>query len=220
MLYLRCTLIAFLVLGSVGCGDDSSSSDASIPSGDGDTGDGDGGGDGDGDTGDGDEDAGDADGGDVMGDGDGDFPGAECGAREPDGAFVEVQIAPDGMTPPESTGGTIQSGTYDLVELTYFEPGPNCVTPQSVRDTMIVTATSASRGTATEGFVYSYGDFAEIFAVSYTYSTDGTESTWNVDCPEPPSTSKQGYSVDGDQLVLLVPRIADCDASVWTYQRR
>jgi hypothetical protein len=44
--------------------------------------------------------------------------------------------------------------------------------------------------------------------------------TWNVVCPEPPSSSDQGFTANGETLVLVVDSVGNCDTSVWTYERR
>jgi hypothetical protein len=201
---LHLLLIVLIATLALGCGDDSS--EPSIDAGP--VGDGDGDGDGDRD--------GDASAGDGDGDGDGDFMGAECGGPEPDGRAVTVEIAESGATPPAANGGELRSGTYDLISVTYFDPAATCVVPATISDTLTIDAT---HGTATETFVYTYSDgFIERFAFAYEISSEGMVSTWDVVCPEPPSSSDQAYTASEDMLVLTIGE-GDC-SSAWTFERR
>lgn len=132
--------------------------------------------------------------------GDGGVPGACSDVADLGPVVSRVQVA--SSTPPPR-GGALVSGTFvRIADELYTGPGgASGVTGKRGRQTLEITATSASTGTVEE-YDVDLDDSAERNA--YTFSTSGTGFTLDRTCPGP-GRKMLAYTFSGDDLIVFEP---------------
>jgi hypothetical protein len=140
--------------------------------------------------------------------------GAICGAIMNQAPRV-VETFFDASTPPPSTGGTIESGTYFLTSVSIYGGPPLCAT-LIVSHEVIVTAQTGTSGTSQGNVIFSVG--ADQFGwgaatISGTYTTSGSTVTFTSACKDG-GVTQSSYTATSTTLTLVGSLVSQCGSAV------
>jgi hypothetical protein len=124
----------------------------------------------------------------------------------------------EASTPPPSTGGTIESGTYFLTSVAIYGGPPLCAT-LVVSHEIIVTAQTATSGTSQGNLIFSVGEDQYGWGgatTSGTYTTSGSTITFTNACPGAgdAGVTQSSYTATPTTLTLVESLVSQCGPAV------